>query len=294
VLVDVAEGEAWLDFRDTGSIVGRVSPAPGEDRWCRALAMRMPVALEDLPRGLFVGRETRCEPDGSFHLEGLVEGDWEVAIAATDGNDRRRERVLVPRHVRPGDVVDVGTVAVPGGGVVEGVVIDGLTDEPRAEENLIAWRSGAGTERVTINGGESNSDGSFRIEGLPGGTWNVAPVLAPQATVTVTLIEDQTVRGLEIVTAEATALEENGFDLAEQDGRLVVDAVSEDSPAWAAGLSVGDEVLSVRVAGFDVASTMGSHASRFTRGLLGYWDGPGITLVVRAADGGEELVPLDW
>lgn len=293
VLVDAREREAWLDFRDTGAIVGRVVPAPEGDHACRALALRIPTALEDLPRGLFVGREVRCEADGRFRIDGLVEGDWQLALTAEVG-EGSYERVLVPRRVRPGDVVDVGDVRVPGGGAIEGVVIDGLTDAPAREEMVFAWREGASGERVTINGDESEEDGTFRIEGLPAGSWSVAPALAPHASVSVVVREDATSHVV-VVTAEATALEDNGFSLAERDGRLVVEDVDAEGPAWEAGLSAGEEVVGVRLAGFDLAAAVGEdRAVGFARGVLAYWDGPGVTLVVRAPDGAEEIVPIEW
>jgi hypothetical protein len=294
VLVDTREREAWLDFRDTGSIVGRVVPTPSAETGCSALAIRIPTALEDLPRGLFVGRQVKCEDDGRFRIDGLVEGDWQLALQTRTGSDEPEDRTLVPRRVRPGEVVDVGDVRVPGGGVIEGVLIDGLTDAPGREEMVVAWREGASGERLTINGDESEWDGTFRIEGVPAGTWSVAPALAPHAAVTVTVRDDATSHVV-VVTAEATALEDNGFSLAEREGRLVVEDVDEAGPAWAAGLSPGEEVVGVRLAGFDLAAAVGEErATSFARGVLAYWDGPGVTLVVRAPDGAEEIVPIEW
>ncbi|MFN7146674.1 MAG: hypothetical protein ACK4YP_23065, partial [Myxococcota bacterium] len=295
VLVEADAREAWLDFRDAGAIVGRVllDGAPPES--CEVVAVRVPEALEDLPRGLVAGRLGRCEADGRFRIDGVVEGDWEVAAqASSTAYGGRQERILVPRRVAPRAVVDVGDIRLPGGGVIEGIVIDGVTGEPLPEAAVIALREGGAHERVTAMADEGEFDGSFRIEGLPGGTWTVAPMLAPHEAVTVTVREDAVTGGVRLVTSQATALAENGFELQDEAGALVVSDVTEGSPADLAGLVPGDEVVGVLVAGFDVTSGMGSRGGDFARAVLGHWDGPGVTLVVRSADGGEEEVPLEW
>lgn len=294
VLVEAGAREAWLDFRDAGAIVGRVL-LDGAPSACEVVAFRVPEALEDLPRGLVAGRFAHCEEDGRFRIDGVVEGDWEVAAQASSPEYvDRHERILVPRRVGRGAVVDVGDIRLPGGGVIEGVVIDGVTGEPLAEAAVIALREGAAHERVTAMADEGEFDGSFRLEGLPGGTWAVAPMLAPQESVTVTVREDAVTGGVRLVTSQATALAENGFELQDEDGALVVSDVTADSPADLAGLVPGDEVTGVLVAGFDVTSGMGSRGGDIARAILGHWDGPGVTLVVRGADGGEEEVPLEW
>lgn len=295
VLVEAGAREAWLDFRDAGAIVGRVLLDGAPPYSCEVVAIRVPEALEDLPRGLVAGRFARCEEDGRFRIDGVVEGDWEVAAqASSEAYAGRHERILVPRRVGRGAVVDVGDIRLPGGGVVEGVVIDGVTGERLSDAAVIALREGGAHERVTAMGDETEHDGSFRIEGLPAGTWTVAPMLAPQESVTVTVREDAVTGGVRLVTSQATALAENGFELQDEDGALVVSDVTEGSPADLAGLVPGDEVTGVLVAGFDVTSGMGSRGGDIARAILGHWDGPGVTLVVRGADGGEEEVPLEW
>jgi hypothetical protein len=292
VLVDADADDAWLDFRDAGRIVGRVivEGAPAEQ--CTVEAVRIPDALEDLPRGLVALHRTHCDADGRFVLDGLVAGDWQMSAKAY--GEEFYERSLIPRRVRLRDEVDVGDITLPGGGGIDGIVVDGLTGAPADEEAVVAWREGVGGERTTFAGEDCGYDGDFRMRGLPPGTWTVAHILAPHDGVTVTVTEGAVTRGVRITTSDATALEENGFALTEEEGALVVQDVTPGSPADEAGLEPGEEVVGVLVGGFDMSSAMGEHGQDFTRALLGHWDGPGVTLVVRSPDGGEEEVPLEW
>jgi predicted metalloprotease with PDZ domain len=110
----------------------------------------------------------------------------------------------------------------------------------------------------------------------------------------VTVTEGVVTRGIRITTSDATALDENGFALTTEGGALVVQDVTPGSPAADAGLEPGEEVVGVLLGGFDLSSAMGEDGAEFARAVLGHWDGPGVTLVVRGADGGEEEVPLEW
>ncbi|MDP2309572.1 MAG: carboxypeptidase regulatory-like domain-containing protein [Pseudomonadota bacterium] len=292
-----ADGEeAWLDFRDTGRIVGRVLHEGEAPLYCSVMGARVPAALEDLPRGLVALRRTHCDADGRFVLDGLVAGDWEVHVeAATPTNDgARTPRTLIPRRVKLREEVDVGDILVPGGGGLEGRVVDGVTGAPVSQAPVIAMREGVGGERVTMMGSDAEHDGTFAFEGLPPGTWTVAHMLSPHERVTTSVREGVVTRGIEVVTSDATALDENGFALTEEDGALVVSDVTPESPADDAGLEPGEAVTGVLLGGFDVTSAMGEHGMDAARAILGHWDGPGVTLVVRAADGSEEKVPLEW
>ncbi len=292
VLVDADADEAWLDFRDAGRIVGRVIVEGTPAEQCTVEAARIPDALEDLPRGLVALHRTHCDADGRFVLDGLVPGDWQMS--AKGYGEEFYERSLIPRRVRLRDEVDVGDITLPGGGGIEGIVIDGLTGAPLDEEAVVAWREGVGGERATFAGEDCGEDGVFRMQGLPPGTWTVAHILAPHDGVAVTVTEGAVTRDVRITTSDATALEENGFALTEEEGALVVQDVTPGSPADEAGLEPGEQVVGVLVGGFDMSSAMGEHGQDFTRALLGHWDGPGVTLVVRSPDGEEEEVPLEW
>lgn len=292
VRVGADDTDAWLDMRDTGAIVGRAL-LNGEPTSCNAAALRIPEALEDLPRGLVAASRGDCQEDGTFRIDGLIAGDWEVRVEVW-GEDGRDERVLVPRRVLAGEVVDVGDVEVTGGAVLSGIVVDGLTGDPVDEVPVLAWRTADPGGRLTPSFDETNDDGTFEIRGIPGGEWTVAPMLAPQASVTVTVPEGGTRSGLRIETSEATALVENGFALESEGETLVVSDVTPESPADDAGLVPGDVVTGVQIAGFELSAALGDYGDLLTRAVIGHWDGPGVTLVVESPDGGEELVPLEW
>ncbi len=294
VLVPADEDEAWLDFRDTGSLVGRVEVDGEPAAYCRVNLLRLPHGLEDVPRGLVNAHRVSCEADGSFEAVGLSEGDWEAVITGSGADGESRERTTLPRVVREGKVTDLGVVDLMGGGIIEGVLLDGLTGSPASHEPVIALRQGGEGERTTPMGTDTNPDGGFVLEGLPAGTWHLSHLLSPHEYTVVEVEDGYVSDGVEVLTSDATALETNGFDLVqEEEGALVVDFVDTGSPAMDGGLEAGDEVTGVLLAGFDVVGMAGDDAPEITRFILGHWDGPGVTLVVERE--GEELeVPLDW
>jgi hypothetical protein len=281
------DDEAWLDFRDTGRIVGQVLLEGEPATSCKVGVIRVPEGLEDLPRGFVSARRQRCEDDGSFAVEGLVEGDWEVIVDLDE-----LQRTLTPRRVRSGRTTDVGDVDLRDGAVISGVLVDGLTGEPLANEPILAMRIAGRGERVTPQGNDSDHDGHFRLSGLPAGRWRLAHPLSPHEFTEVTVGEGEVVDRVDVFTSDATALDVNGFTLTSVDGQLVVDEVVDGSPAELAGLELDDRVLGVSLAGFDLTS-LGDDGAAVSRLVLGHWDGPGITLRVQRA--GEEVdVPLDW
>jgi hypothetical protein len=289
VTIDAQAEEAWLDFRDSGVIVGKVTVGGEPMEGARVATIRVPNGFEDLPNGLIAARQARTDAEGRFEITGVLEGDWELSLTAWT-EEENHERVLTPRRVGRGQRVDVGTIEITGGGVIAGRVVDGLTGETVMRAPIMALRDADPGGRPTFVPDDGDHDGEFRLEGLPAGTWNVAVVTSPQESVTIHLAEGAAVENVVLRTSTATALDENGFTLGEG---LVVDAVEADTPAWEAGLEVGDRVVGVRIAGFDVDDALGEHREMFTRMVLGHYDGPGVTLVVEGGEG-EELVPLEW
>ena len=91
---------------------------------CEALAIRVPVGLEDLPRGALPMRPTYCESDGSFVITGLIDGDWEVYV---------------------------GDVALPGGIELRGKIVDGLTGQGMPGARVVAIRRGI---TLTVKGAD--------------------------------------------------------------------------------------------------------------------------------------------
>ncbi len=287
VLVGEGEVEAWLDFRDTGSITGRVVDSGQPVTQCHVALLRIPVGLEDVPRGLLVAQKATCDEEGVFTIPGLVSGDWELMVRT----DAERTRVLTPRRLGLGEHLDLGDIELWAGGSIEGVLIDGLTGQP-TRGPILAIRSGESDERFTPMGDEADYDGRFLLEGLPPGRWRVFGAASPHESVTVTVEDGAITDGVVVQTSDATALTTNGFTLTrDEDGALVVDEVSPDSPAWEAGLEAGDVIVGVTMAGFSL--DMDGEAGELARLILGGWDGPGITLQVSGADGLEEI-PLTW
>ncbi|MDP2310846.1 MAG: hypothetical protein Q8P18_32810 [Pseudomonadota bacterium] len=281
VLVAADATEAWLDFRDTGVVTGRVL-REGVPARCAASLLRLPLALEDLPRGGLVEAGAACDAEGRFEIDGVVAGDWQALV-----RNGQRERLLLARHVRAGERVDLGDIEITGGAAIEGVVVDGLTGAPAPFETVIATRVPGPGERRIVKISEVDEDAAFRVAGLPGGTWSLITPLAPQNAIQVVLRDDQVVTGVEVPTSDDTSLVENGFTLTQGErGTLVVGDVTPDGPAGRAGLEAGERVTGVRLAGVELDPMM-------SRWVLGAWDGPGVTLLVEG-EAGPEAVPLEW
>ena len=292
VLVPEGEHEAWLDFRNTGGIKGQVLADGLPTSRCEVVALRLPYGLEDLPRGLVNAHRVDCEEDGHFELQGLSGGDWELVVDG-DLDEESIERELVPRRVTPGQTTDIGQVDLRGGGTVEGVLLDGLTDAPMPQAPIMARRIGGEGERSTFSGADSRQDGTFVMDGLPPGRWQLFHVFSPHE-VTEVVVEDGVITdGVEVITAQATSLDANGFALVEEDGVLIVDRVDPGSPADEAGLREGDEIEGIQLAGFDLSGALGGDGPDLGRLLLGSWDGPGVSLTVNR-DGEPVDVPLSW
>ncbi|MDP2310848.1 MAG: carboxypeptidase regulatory-like domain-containing protein [Pseudomonadota bacterium] len=282
VLVAADATDAWLDFRDTGVVTGRVL-REGIPARCRAAVGRIPLALEDLPRGGILIAGAACDAEGRFEIDGVVAGDWQPTVMSGE-----QERSLLPRRVRAGERVDLGDIEITGGAVIEGVVVDGLTGAPLPSELVIATRRPGPGQRRMVKLSQVNERPGFQFTGLPAGTWSLVTPTAPQHGILVVLREDQVVTGVEVPTSDDTSLVENGFTLTEGEfGSVVVGDVIADSPAGRAGLEAGERITGVRLAGVDVDNPM------LARWVLGAWDGPGVTLLVEG-EAGPEAVPLEW
>lgn len=292
-LVQEGDDEAWLDFRDAGTLTGRVMAGGQPVTKCDVATLRVPNGLEDLPRGIIAAQRGECDVEGRFEIHGVVEGDWELVVEADVQGMGSTMRVLDPTRVRARKTTDVGEVEMLAGGGIEGRVTDGLTGEPRSGAPILAIKHGEGSARSTPFFADIDMDGTFRFEGLPPGEWELSYFLTPHVSTTVTVDDGAITDGVEVETSDATALETNGFSLGVEDGHLAIQEVEPGSPADDAGLLEGDSVEGVLVAGLDIGSHLGEHADQFMQLVLGHWDGPGVTLLVER-DGEELEVELDW
>ena len=292
-LVEAGETEAWLDFRDAGSISGTVTADGQPVAACEVAVVRVPNGLEDLPRGVIAAQKGVCDDQGHFQITGLVDGDWEVLVDASAADMGPRHRVLPPSRVRPRTNTDVGKIEMLDGGDIEGQLVDGIPGEPVSNGAVIAVRPGQGQERSTPAFGDVGFDGNFTIEGLPPGEWELCHVLSPHLITTVTVEDGAITDGVVVETSDATALDTNGFSMRRENEQLTVDEVEPGSPAEQAGLMPGDAVTGILIAGLDLSSQAGENADQFMNLVLGHWDGPGITLVIDR-DGEAHEVELDW
>ncbi len=292
-LVDVGELEAWLDFRDTGSITGQVFTDGLPAVECNAVALRIPNGLEDLPHGIVAAHKTRCDDVGRFELNGLINGDWSLVVEATVPDIGDRQRTMAPSRVRPRRNTDVGDIEMLGGGTIKGTVVDGLTGKVDTSGVILAIRRGQGQERTIPTAGDTDLSGHFTLEGLPPGEWELCHVLSPHVRTYVTVEDGAITDGVIVETSNASALDTNGFSLVRQGNRLIVQEVEQNSPAEAAGLTPGDEVTGLLIAGLDLSEKLGDNADKMLKLVLGHWDGPGITLLVERDNEAYE-VELDW
>lgn len=292
-LVEPDETEAWLDFRDGGVLTGRVMVDGAPVRRCEAVVVRVPDGLEDLSRGIIAAQKDDCDAEGRFTVRGLIEGDWELVVESKVDGMGDVQRILDPLRVRRKQTTDAGDIDLFSGGGIEGVLIDPITGRVPQEAPIMGLKRGSGAGRSTPVFAEVDRDGTFALQGLSPGEWELCYFFTPHVKTFVTVEEGAITDGVVVESSEATALDTNGFSLAVEEGELVVQEVDEGSPAHTAGLLPGDRVEGVLVAGLDIGSHLGEHAETFMQLVLGHWDGPGVTLLLDR-DGEALELELDW
>ena len=109
-------------------------------------------------------------PDGRFLLEDLTEGAYVLQVLVPD----RAPATVSNARVVPGQTTDVGTIRVPRGGIVRGVVVDG-TAGPVAGAKV---KSNTGTNEMLnwwgLMTALTDAAGTFEVRGVPTGTVKVA------------------------------------------------------------------------------------------------------------------------
>lgn len=286
--VEVSPGQqvAWLDFRATGGLRGRVSK-DGAAVGCTTFTLRLPEDLSDVSRGGIAGRTGTCDDDGVFEVLGLEPGSYQVEVVAGEQN-RRPDPVVVADTV-----VDLGVVDLDGGTDVAGVVLDGLTGQGAPGEAVVAVQSVAEGKAPGTSVTVSRSEGRFVLRGLGDGDWSVFLASRPFSPVDVHVGDGQANHEPVLETGAADLLGEQGFGLATDDvGTLVVQDLDPDGGAALAGLEDGDRVVGVTLMGMDLGSWMPGLEDQLLDAVLEHYSGPGVGLVVER-DGETVEIDLD-
>ena len=281
------EREAWLDFRDTGSIVGRVVRS-GEPVECDIIATFAPRSMADLSEGLFNARKAETDDEGRFLLAGLNPGTWTVQVMDDSG-----PAATEYTKVLEGQRYDLGEIDLMGGGLIQGVVIDALTEQGAPREMVMAIRTDIQTELPAMQMAHTGSEGRFELRGLDDGTYKVSTTARPFTHDTVILDDGVADHEVELTTGAAGLLDEQGFSLVtDQQGELMVDGVEPGGLADGAGLRAGDVVSGVLIGGIDLGMLIPGLDDYMVEAVLEHYSGPGVSLVV-LRDGAEVTVELD-
>jgi hypothetical protein len=281
------EHEAWLDLRGEGGITGRVT-RNDEPSGCEVMATYAPESLLEMGTTLMHMRRGDCDEEGRFFLGGLPQGRWSLQVMVDSGPAATR----YPR-IDQGEITDVGTIDLAGGGVIRGVVIDALTDQGAPGETVVA----VGTEGDADNPAStymatSGSEGSFEIRGMDDGSYQVICGSRPFTREKVEVIDGEGSRELELSTGAADLLADNGFSLiTDEEGALEVDQVQPGSAAERAGLQPGDVIDHVLVGGIDISAFVPIPPDIVTEIFLEHYPGPGVSVVVDR-DGSEHTIEL--
>ncbi len=276
VVVPPDATEVWLDFRAGARVMGRA--LRGDDpSACEAMGLRLPEGpVPDLKNGLAAIVTSACDEEGIFRLEGLLPGLWRVEV-----RDRGDVRSVSSIRLAAGEARDVGDLVLGAGGVIEGVVLDGLTGQGTPGQAVSVVRVVPGAEIPDFRSAISASEGRFRVTGLDDGDYAAFLGLRPFTRVTVNVEEGKADREVVLETGQASLLEDNGFTLeTDAEGDLVAGRVDEDGAAWAHGLESGDRINGIEVGGVDVGSLLPGFEDDLVEALLEHYGGPGVSLLV--------------
>ncbi len=277
---------AWLDFRFSGGLEGRVVQ-DDVPQSCELSVIRLPEDLSDVTRGGVSGRKGVCDKDGAFEVLGLDAGMYQIEVNA-GGHNLRVDPVRVRQKV-----IDVGNIDLDAGTSIEGVVIDSVTGQGAAGEMVVAVQAVAEDAMPGTSIAVSRSEGHFVLRGLSDGDWSVFLAARPFTTVDVTVSDGTTSSNPRLETGSADLLDEQGFGLATDDlGDLVVSELDPSGAAAEAGLESGDTLVGVTVMGIDVGEYLPGMESQVLDAVLEHYSGPGVGLVVDR-DGERFEVPLD-
>ena len=154
----VADGaDVELRLRAGGRIVGRVVDSRG--RGVHGFRIRLLLEGGRQRRGGGASRIERLE-DGRFEIPSIAPGTYTVRASGAG----RLPASVEGAEVASGEVTDVGTLVLEGGGAAIGRLVDAETGDPlRGAVRVTFSGYGRGAEGASARAGE---DGTFRIEGL--------------------------------------------------------------------------------------------------------------------------------
>lgn len=273
VRVEADAHEAWLDFRDDATLMGLVMGGDVPCRGCDVLLVKASKGLvEDLGKGLLLGREFNCDEDGYFEAYGLAPGTWRLMVG-----ERSQQLLHIPFiELQAGELRDLGELQIDQGGSIEGVVVDGLTGERRGGAPVAATPAEEDWLSIPASFAEGGHDGVFEIHGLPEGDYRVFSPLSPLSSERVRVRTGQ-VSTVTVTLGEDALPKEQGFTLKTGGaGELLVSGLEDDSEAAQAGLREGDVLDGVRLFGVDLRTV----SPKASRAVLSRYSGPGVVLLV--------------
>lgn len=258
VLIAPDEDVAWLDMRTDGSLSGRILADGQPVSTCGIEATRFSLTAD---LGL---RLANCHSDGRFSIENLPAGSWRLDVHA-DAQDR----VVGPVEVD--GPVDLGDIELDGGGLIHGVVLSEVDEEPVvgvsiAAVGLDALESGGAPPTGSAR---TDADGEFSIRGLPPGRYEVFLAAHPLERERVQLVDEARVELYRPVPGDL----ETEVD---EDGNWVVTGVGDDAPE---GFQEGDVIVGVEVFGVNPADVLPGWGREATPSLLGMAGWPGVTVI---------------
>ncbi|MGZ8846469.1 MAG: MSCRAMM family protein [Pyrinomonadaceae bacterium] len=168
--IDITVGRNLPSFAASGTVVDGETGQP-----VMGLRFGLRRMVNDREAGVVLGIFTASNSQGEFRLENVTPGKYAVFIAPQAGSEVRAEAVFF--EVIDQDVTGLLLKTVKGLSLTGTVALDGTYDKSVfAKLAQLRLRAYVRSESLSGSGQESpiNTDGSFRIGGLPAGSANFA------------------------------------------------------------------------------------------------------------------------
>jgi protocatechuate 3,4-dioxygenase beta subunit len=200
-MVPAGTADAVLTLQRGGAVAGRVLAPDRTPLRGAAVVLRAAPSTEvhrvfnyqevDLSVLDAKPMETRSAEDGSFRLEGVPEGSYELAVSAVGFARLERDLEISGAREDLGDLVVAtasvisGLVVGPGGQPLEGAVVRADAPRGRIRRSNVLSR----TEPEALIEARSGPDGRFELGGLALGRYDVTAALEGLARATATAVE---------------------------------------------------------------------------------------------------------